>query len=150
DAFPIFLMEEDDGRVFYGFPEFAEVGAGVKVSRHHQGTPAASPAEVDRQVRPDERDEVGEWVERRLPALAGGWRRAAVCLYTNTPDSDFLIDRHPSGAPVWIVSPCSGHGFKFSTVVGELAADLVMGRTPPFDLTPFRLDRFRAVRADAL
>jgi glycine/D-amino acid oxidase-like deaminating enzyme len=61
-----------------------------------------------------------------------------VCLYTNTPDGHFLIDRHPTHPEVLIVSACSGHGFKFATVIGESVAQLVAGETPSLDLSLFR------------
>ena len=48
-----------------------------------------------------------------------------MCSYTNTPDGHFLIDRHPGHHAVILVSPCSGHGFKFAPVVGAIAADFV-------------------------
>jgi sarcosine oxidase len=64
-----------------------------------------------------------------------------VCLYTNTPDQHFLIDRDPDQPRVWIVSPCSGHGFKFASAIGEVVADLVSEGRSRFDLTPFRLSR---------
>jgi sarcosine oxidase len=142
DAFPIFLVELEDGRVFYGFPELTQAGAGVKVSRHHQGQ-LTTIDQVDREISAAERAEVEAWVAAHLPDLAGGWQRGTVCLYTNTPDGHFLIDRHPAHANVWIVSPCSGHGFKFASVIGEAVADLVMEGRSRFDLTPFRLDRAR-------
>jgi glycine/D-amino acid oxidase-like deaminating enzyme len=63
-----------------------------------------------------------------------------VCLYTNTADSHFIIDRHPSVAEAWIVSPCSGHGFKFSSVIGEVVADLVTSGESRFDLRRFGLN----------
>jgi glycine/D-amino acid oxidase-like deaminating enzyme len=63
-------------------------------------------------------------------------------LYTNTPDHDFLIDTHPAQPGVLLVSPCSGHGFKFASAIGEIAADIAMRGETRFDLAPFRLSRF--------
>jgi sarcosine oxidase len=142
DVFPIFLVELEDGRVFYGFPELTQAGPGVKVSRHHQGQ-LTTIEQVDREIGAAERAEIETWVAAHLPDLAGGWQRGTVCLYTNTPDGHFLIDRHPAHANVWIVSPCSGHGFKFASVIGEAVSDLVMEGRSRFDLAPFRLDRAR-------
>ena len=81
-------------------------------------------------------------LERWLPDAAGEHRRAVTCLYTNTPDSDFVIDRHPRHPQVVIASPCSGHGFKFASAVGEALADLTDGVAPRTDLAPFRIARF--------
>ena len=66
-----------------------------------------------------------------------------VCLFTNTPDHDFVIDFHPRHPQVLISSPCSGHGFKFASALGELQAALLIDGTSRFDLSPFRLGRFR-------
>jgi glycine/D-amino acid oxidase-like deaminating enzyme len=76
-----------------------------------------------------------------LPAAAGGFLRAKVCLYTNTPDGHFLLDFHPHHRQVVIASPYSGHGFKFSATIGAVLADLVMTGASRFDLGLFRLDR---------
>jgi sarcosine oxidase len=64
---------------------------------------------------------------------------AKTCLYTVTPDHDFIIDRVADN--VIVASPCSGHGFKFAPVIGALAADLAGDVAPPFDLAPFALAR---------
>ena len=64
------------------------------------------------------------------------------CMFTNTPDEHFIIDRLPDAPEVIVASPCSGHGFKFSSAVGEILADLAMDRAPAFDLSLFRLSRF--------
>jgi len=141
-ALPIFLLEDDAGRVCYGLPELPEVGAGVKVARHHLGETTTADG-VNRTVSEREIAEMTSWVDEYLPDLANGWRRAAVCLYTNTPDTHFLIDRHPELEQVWIVSPCSGHGFKFASVIGELVADLIIEGRTDFDIRRFQLNRGR-------
>ena len=69
-------------------------------------------------------------------------RESDVCLFTNSPDHDFIIDFHPRHPNVLISSACSGHGFKFASAVGEIQADLVTGERPGVDLEPFRLSRF--------
>ena len=71
-----------------------------------------------------------EWVRRRLPLADGPRREAKACLYTMSPDSHFLIDAVPDHPNVVFASACSGHGFKFASVVGEILADLALqGRT---------------------
>jgi sarcosine oxidase len=69
------------------------------------------------------------------------------CVFTNTSDGRFIIDRHPAHPQVIVSSPCSGHGFKFASAVGEANADLVTGATPKMDLSPFSLSRFQAPAA---
>lgn len=139
-ALPIFLLEDDAGRVCYGLPELPATGLGVKMARHHFGE-VTTPDDVDRNVAEGEIAEMNSWVEEYLPDLGNGWRRATVCLYTNTPDHHFLIDQHPESGRVWIVSPCSGHGFKFASVIGEVVADLVVKGSTDFDIRRFRLSR---------
>jgi len=68
-------------------------------------------------------------------------------MYTNTPDEHFIIDRHPLHPNIIVASPCSGHGFKFSSLTGQLLAGLALEKNSPFDLTPFALSRFRTSSA---
>ncbi len=140
--FPVFLLEHDADTMLYGFPLMPDVVRGVKIAQHHEGRPT-DPDAVDRNVGRDEVAVLQRLVSRYLPDLAGRWLRSDVCLYTNTPDFDFLIDWHPWHPGVLLVSACSGHGFKFSSAIGEVAADLVLTGTCAFDLTPFRYGRWR-------
>ena len=78
---------------------------------------------------------------RYLPQAAGRILDRATCVYTNTPDHDFLLDRHPEHANVIIASPCSGHGFKFASAIGEILADLATTGETGFDLSPFAIAR---------
>jgi glycine/D-amino acid oxidase-like deaminating enzyme len=77
-----------------------------------------------------------------MPAANGPLIHAEVCLYTNTPDETFIIDRHPVAAGVAFASACSGHGFKFAPVIGEILADLVLDGSTSWAIEPFRADRF--------
>lgn len=152
DRFPVFLSEVAPGRMWYGFPD---VGDGVKVAWHHPAPPGGA-AEVpdaadgtpalDRRVTTMETDAMRTHLAAHLPWAEGALRETSVCAYTNTADEHFLIDRAPDTTRVWIASPCSGHGFKFASAIGEVLADLVQGRRPSFDLAPFRLDRLRLAR----
>jgi sarcosine oxidase len=149
DRLPIFLLEYAPDRFIYGMPELSEVGEGVKVARHHEGE-ITSADSVRREVAREEIEAMAPLVEDFTPGLSGGWRRSAVCMYTNTPDQDFIIDCHPAHPNVVILSPCSGHGFKFSCVIGEIAADLVTRGATAFDLEPFRLGRWSGLSASGL
>jgi sarcosine oxidase len=82
-------------------------------------------------------------VSRYFPAANGALSASAACLFTNTPDEHFIIDRAPEAPEVLLVSPCSGHGFKFASVIGEIVADLVETGATSHDIDLFRLDRFR-------
>lgn len=135
--FPVFLGELAPDLLWYGFPD---VGAGVKVAMHHQGA-TCTPETVDRTVHEDEiaamRTRLATW----LPEAGGALRRTAVCTYTNTPDGHFVIDRLPGNDRCWIVSPCSGHGFKFASAIGARVAALVMGEATAPLPTLFRIGR---------
>ena len=130
---PIQLWQLDDGRFAYSFPD---LGSGVKVACHHEGI-SGSPDTLVRDVSEDEVEAIRPFLRRYLPDADGAFRSAAACLYTNTPDEHFWIDRHPLHANVLIASPCSGHGFKFASVIGEVLADLAMHGTAAFDLSRF-------------
>jgi glycine/D-amino acid oxidase-like deaminating enzyme len=135
---PLALWEFERERMVAMFPD---LGDGVKVGIHHEGE-ITDPSRVRRTTTPDEDAEIRALLSRLMPRAAGRQLEARVCLYTNTPDHDFLIDAHPAHPGVLLVSPCSGHGFKFASAIGEIAADLATRGASDFDLAPFRLSRF--------
>jgi sarcosine oxidase len=137
---PIHLWQFDGHQFFYGFPD---LGEGVKVARHHRGL-TGDPQSLPRDVTPEEDDDMQQIVRRFLPHAAGSLRASTVCLYTNTPDEHFWIDHHPAHSNVIIASPCSGHGFKFASAVGEILADLTTKGTSRFDLKLFKNRWFSA------
>ncbi len=128
DGGPAFFYETPAG-FFYGFPE---VGGGeIKVAEHSGGEIVADPIAVDRSLRPADRRPVEEFLRRHLPGVsAGECVRHAVCLYTMSRDEHFIVDRHPAHPQVAFAAGLSGHGFKFTSVLGEILARLAMdGRT---------------------
>jgi sarcosine oxidase len=136
-AMPVWIWEWQPGQHHYGFPD---LGDGIKVARHHggiRGTLDSLPGQVgDEEIR-----EMRRWLAQHIPGANGPLRAAVVCRYTDAPDDHFVVGPHPDHPGVTIVSPCSGHGFKFAPVIGEVVADLVTARTSPFDLTPFAPSR---------
>jgi len=138
DRLPIFIMEYAHDRLLYGLPD---TGRGVKIAKHHQGERTTADT-VRRRVDDNEQLEMHALAQQWLPRVAGPFVEASVCLYTNTPDRDFILDYHPENGRVIVASPCSGHGFKFASAVGEILADLATERAPAFDLSPFRVGRF--------
>ncbi len=126
DAFaklPVYIVEDTD-RLYYGFPYDPE--SGLKMAGLHFGD-RVDPDTVDRAPSASDEERVRAWLRRRMPLANGERRRAQVCLYTNSSDGHFIIDRD---GPVTYASACSGHGFKFASVVGEILADLTLeGRT---------------------
>lgn len=138
---PVFILERGQGDPpLYGVPPLQ--GEGVKVAFHHGGG-RVDPDGVAREVTPAELEPLRAEVAGRLPGLVPEPLRATVCLYTNAPDEHFLLGPHPEAHGVFIVSCCSGHGFKFAPAVGEAVADWLLTGRPPALLagTPFDLRR---------
>jgi sarcosine oxidase len=70
-------------------------------------------------------------------------------MYTDTPDLHFLIDFHPGHKNILLISPCSGHGFKFSAVMGEIVADMAIDGQSKFDLSQFGVQRLLSEESQA-
>lgn len=135
--FPIFMREEPDGTTFYGFP--TQDGRTVKVARHHGGA-TVDPDRVERHVTADDLHAVQAFVARALPGLSDHPARAAVCLYTDTPDRHFAVGPPTRDAEnVVVLAGFSGHGFKFAPAMARIAADAVLDQKPAPAL--FRPDR---------
>jgi sarcosine oxidase len=131
---PAFVWYGPRGSYFYGTPD---VGEGVKIGglegqrvRNLSRRPASSPREL-RSIR--------RFLSERLPGLSPRARRQTRCLYTNAPNKNFIVDVHPDYRNVVLVSACSGHGFKFASVMGELIATGMRTGKLPSVLAPFRL-----------
>lgn len=126
--FPVWAIENPDSSLHYGFP-IVPGGLGLKVAHHVQGE-ATSPDEIDRGPRPGDEDDFRPALARVLPDADGPLLSMRVCMYTSSPDSHFIIDRHPDHPRVMLAAGFSGHGFKFAAVIGEVLADLTLdGRT---------------------
>jgi sarcosine oxidase len=105
------------------------------------------PDQDDREINPEAFAKLRAYIANILPTLGDDVVETATCLYTMTPDEDFILDKHPAHANVVIASPCSGHGFKFGPVIGGILADLALDGRTKFDIERFRLSRFgEAVR----
>ena len=138
--FPIYAYEYKPGNICYGFPLLPR---GVKASVMHSGETVERADDVDREVGEGEIVALRDALAPVLPELSrASVRESDVCLFTNTPDHDFVIDFHPEHPNVLVSSACSGHGFKFASAVGEIQAGLVTGEGSAIDLEPFRLSRF--------
>lgn len=120
DRFPVWGLGVPEGS-YYGVPYLP--GDGFKIGRHDAGEPC-TPETARREVSAADIAALREVVETYLPGAVGPVRETATCLYTMTPDGDFIIDRHPTHPQVAYASPCSGHGFKFSAAIGEIMADM--------------------------
>jgi len=130
DRLPVLVIEDQPDHLLYAIPSMRALGSdledGVKFAEHHSGTIATADT-VDRTPSQADVDAIAGDVARYLPRLDPRPVRSSVCCYTNTPDGHFVVDRHPDHEAVILLSPCSGHGFKFAPVIATLAADLAEG-----------------------
>lgn len=120
---PAFFFETGDG-VYYGFPKLDDWG--VKVAEHSGGASVADPLILNRGPWPEDEVRIREFLGRCLPGVRGEVTHHSVCMYTMTPDSHFIVDRHPEHPQVVFAAGLSGHGFKFTPVLGEVLADLAL------------------------
>jgi sarcosine oxidase len=140
-VFPVFNVAVEEGR-YYGFPAFGIPG--FKVGRyHHLGEQIETPDSWNREPAAADETVLREFTERYFPEAAGPLLAGQACMFTNTPDEHFIVDTLPGAERVIVASPCSGHGFKFSSVIGEILADLATDGTTRHDIDLFRLARFR-------
>jgi sarcosine oxidase len=137
--FPVFLLESEHG-MHYGFP--LDPDGGMKLAKHHHRDQTVDPDAVEPALTRDDEDAIRSALAAHLPGANGPVRAAKTCLYTMAPDGHFIIDRLPDAPQILLASACSGHGFKFAGVIGEILADLVSAGTTPHDISRFRLDRF--------
>ncbi|GJM77580.1 hypothetical protein HMSSN139_00760 [Paenibacillus sp. HMSSN-139] len=91
---------------------------------------------------PEDEGDLRRVLSAYMPGAAGRLKQGVACKYELTPDEDFIIDRHPEHAQVWVAGGFSGHGFKFASVVGEILADFIVDGKAGYSLRPFALDRF--------
>jgi len=141
DRHPAWGWEGPDGRFVYGFPAFDGPDGGVKAGLHHGGA-TCTPEDVDRTVSDADIDQVVSVLGRCLPTLPSRFLHAVTCLYTNTPDGHFVIGLHPDHPGVAVAAGCSGHGFKFAPVVGEILADLALDGSTRHPVALFHPRRF--------
>jgi len=141
DRFPVFIRQTEDFGDVYGFP--ALDGRTVKVGRHHDGD-YTDPEHINRRVDEMDLDPLRLMTSIYLRGVSGHAARTLTCMYTNTPDHDFVIDFSPRDRRVVVISACSGHGFKFGPVIGDIAADLVIDGKTRRDISRFSAARFAA------
>jgi sarcosine oxidase len=143
-SFPIFIwVFEKGGHIgFYGFPSLN--GQSIKVASEQYAS-TTFPDKVQRAISAEEEQSMYEdYIEARLPAVSNRCDAAVACLYTTTPDANFVIDFYPSSDRILIASPCSGHGFKHSAAVGEVVSELILDGRSKIDIASFGIDRFLA------
>ena len=137
--FPVFNLQVEEGRL-YGFPIY-EV-PGFKFGRYHHRDESGHPDTLRQEPGAEDEAVLRLTAERYFPDGAGPTQALRACLFTNTPDEHFILDHHADHPQVVLASPCSGHGYKFCSVVGEILADLATGdATTRHDIGFLRLQR---------
>ncbi|MCY4581285.1 MAG: N-methyl-L-tryptophan oxidase [Chloroflexi bacterium] len=138
-GFPVFIVTMD-GDEYYGFPEFGVPG--LKLGKFDDTGVAADPDALDRTWRSDDEEMLRGVLCRCFPRAAGRLLRMAVCMFTNSPDRHFIIGTHAQWPQVSFAAGFSGHGFKFSSVIGEIMADLAERGESRHDISLFAPSRF--------
>jgi sarcosine oxidase len=140
--FPICIWQTPDLGDYYLVPHVDVPG--VKIGKHHSGQ-IVDPATVERTTSLADEQPLRGFLDQRIPSLAGPVASTKVCLYENSPDLHFLIDKHPSLPNVVIAAGFSGHGFKFASVVGDILADLAATSQMAPEAEFLRLSRLASV-----
>ena len=141
EKFPVFLMEDAGGLPGYGFPAIDGPGRGMKAAIHGSDEVCTADA-VDRAIHDADIARIRRKLGARIPALNGELLHAQVCLYTMTPDENFVLGAHPQSGNCTVACGFSGHGFKFAPVVGEVLADLATTGTTAQPIGLFDPTRF--------
>ncbi len=144
---PTFFYELPEG-YFYGFPHFDDWG--VKIAEHSGGAVVNDPLHADRSVDAQDRSRVERFLATHLPGVSHRPTHHVVCFYTMSPDEHFIVDRHTQHNQVAFAAGLSGHGFKFTTVLGEVLADLVLTGQTPLPIDFLRCDRPALHRVEAI
>jgi sarcosine oxidase len=139
ENFPVSILETEEGRFPYQFPVWG--APGFKIGLYHHLEERGHADTLSREPNANDETLLRGLVERYFPQAAGRTLDLQACLFTNTRDEHFVVDCLPGMPQIVVASPCSGHGFKFASVMGEMLADLATGRRPAFDLKLFALSR---------
>lgn len=137
-SMPVFFFQTEEDLI-YGFPDF--LGSGVKVASHLSCGELTTADEIRAKVSDEEKTYLRRMIGRFIPAAAGRVRQTHVCIYTRSTDEHFVLGLHPSASQIVLASPCSGHGFKFASIFGEILADLAMTRATDKPIDFFRPSR---------
>jgi sarcosine oxidase len=139
EAMPVFFFHAPEDLI-YGFPDFR--GTGVKAGSHRACGELTSADQVRAEVSKEEELRLERLLGKYIPAAAGRVRQTHVCIYTRSPDEHFVLGLHPSAPQIVLASPCSGHGFKFAGIFGDIIADLATLRATDKPIEFFRPSRF--------
>lgn len=135
---PVFIVDGPND-IAYGFPN---LGHGFKCASHHDSGVLAHADDARQDTGPADEKRMRDFLDAYLPDAAGKLLGMKTCIYTKTPDEDFVIDRLPSDPRIVVCSACSGHGYKFASVIGEVLADLATKGETAHDISRFSIGRF--------
>ncbi|MDF3018673.1 MAG: dependent oxidoreductase [Thermomicrobiales bacterium] len=121
--------------------DWEPVGNGVRVSTD-RGVEEVDPDDFQREASMADEAPLRDATARYFPAANGPTMALRTCMFTNTPDEHFILDVLPEHPQVVVASPCSGHGFKFASVIGEILANLAQSGETWHDIELLRLSRF--------
>jgi sarcosine oxidase len=139
ERMPCFLSDEGQDGTWFGFPQIGVDG--VKIGKHCHFLEPINPDEANPPITQADIDLLDSFAARRMPEVATTQVKAVTCRYTMLPGENFLIDVLPDDSRVVVCSACSGHGFKFSSVLGEILADLALDGGTTLPIAPFTFDR---------
>lgn len=140
---PVWIMEHRDRSNHYGFPMLPD-NPGLKLATHVRGSVVTDPDALDRQPRDADEQAIRPMLRNHLPEADGPVLSVRICLYTNSPDGHFIVDRHPRHANVLLACGFSGHGFKCASAIGEALAELALDGKSRLPLGFLGLSRFAA------
>lgn len=138
-GFPVFNAVVPEGHI-YGFPIYGIPG--FKIGKYHHLRQQTAAEDLDRDCHPEDEEALRACIEPYLSGGFGATLALKTCMFTNTPDGHFIMGHHPEHANVVIAAGFSGHGFKFCSVVGEIAAELALDGKTRHDIGMFGLGRF--------
>ena len=139
-TFPVWILEHRDGSNHYGFPMLAD-NPGLKLASHKRSAPTDAET-LDRTVHDSDEAAVRGVLRDFLPSADGPLLSIRVCMYTNSPDHQFIIDRHPEHANVIVACGFSGHGFKCASGIGHVLAELALEGGSSLPVKFLGLERF--------
>ena len=135
---PCYFFEANGG-YFYGCPEIEN--GGLKVAEHSGGIEIADPLADPDSPEVNDTHRVEEFLKQHLPRVSNRRVHHERCFYTQTNDEHFVVDRHPDHQNVVFATGLSGHGFKFTTVLGQILADITLQNSTELDIDFLRLSR---------
>jgi len=137
---PVWILEQRDGAAHYGFPMLAD-NPGFKLATHVRGA-VSNPETLDREVHESDEATIRSVLREFIPEADGPLLSMRICMYTNSPDFQFIIDKHPQHENVLIACGFSGHGFKCASAIGQVLAELAIEGKSSLPIDFLSLKRF--------